>query len=123
MLVVSAFAFAAYLVASLLPLPLDVMWVDVLISLVALLGASWLVMRRIEGLPLRALVLTYLRPLPKRRRRGPPRSSLLPEPFGSVPAFRAAFSAARARSWAFLARMAAMRSRCGTSSGASAVAE
>ncbi len=57
MIAVFAIAVAAFILVSVFPAPFDSIWVDVLISLVALLGASWAMMRRIEGLPLAALGL------------------------------------------------------------------
>lgn len=55
--VVLALAGAALMLVPLIPAPLDPLGVDVVISLVALLGASWAIMRRVERLPLAALGL------------------------------------------------------------------
>lgn len=57
MVVASAFTVGVYMLAMLIRAPLGSVWVDALISLTALLGASWFMMRRFEGLPVAALGL------------------------------------------------------------------
>jgi membrane protease YdiL (CAAX protease family) len=55
--VTSAFAFGAFQASGYLPVSVAPLWREVLVSLIALLGASWLLMSRVERLPLAALGL------------------------------------------------------------------
>jgi len=57
MIVVLAVTAAALMLAAEIPALLDPFWMEVLVPLVALLGASWAIMRRVERLPLAALGL------------------------------------------------------------------